>query len=327
MSWNPLTLPDSSGRVIAVTGATAGIGYFAAEQLARAGVHVVLVSRSAEKLAAAASAIAEHVDTPSLSTVVLDLASLDSVARAADELSALPRLDAVLLNGGVMTMPRNASTTDGLPLVMGTHHFANAALAARLIPALVDTGASYGGARIVHTSTGFVRRITMRVDDLLDTPRAAILAYTQAKTATEVFAFELDRRLRAAALPLASIVVKPGVGVDAKTPERSGIRDASTPYQRNYLTPLAQGKDTAAWSAVRALLDPTLEGGDYIGPAGAFKGQPVHVEKIARTARPAGDIAARLWSQTEQLTKVRVPIQNATTCTGGAEAVTRLRAS
>ncbi|GAB2510304.1 hypothetical protein GCM10027064_04700 [Microbacterium petrolearium] len=50
MSWNPDRLPDLRGRVYAVTGATGGIGYFAAEQLAAAGAEVVLVSRSAAKL-------------------------------------------------------------------------------------------------------------------------------------------------------------------------------------------------------------------------------------------------------------------------------------
>ncbi len=140
------------------------------------------------------------------------------------------------------------------------------------------------------------------------TPRSALAAYTQAKTATEVFAFELDRRLRAAGLPVDSIVSRPGVGVDAKTPQRPGIRDATTPYRRNPFTPWAQGKDVAAWSAVRALTDPTAIGGDYFGPTGAFKGAPVRVEKLARTAEPDPALAAAVWDQLEHLAGVRLPI-------------------
>jgi NAD(P)-dependent dehydrogenase (short-subunit alcohol dehydrogenase family) len=302
MTWDPLALPRSDGRTFAVTGATAGIGYFAAEQLASTGARVVLVSRSAAKLDRARTTLLEHVPGAAVDTVVLDLTSLASVAAAGAELSALPRLDGVLLNGGSMTMTRGASTSDGLPLMIGTHHIANAALAAAVLPALARTALDTDRpARLVHTSTGFVRRFRFEIDDLLDEPRVAIAAYTHAKTATEIFAFELDRRLRAAGTPVQSLVVRPGVGTDAKTPERAGVRDATTPFQRNYLTPLAQGKDTAAWSAVRAMLDQTLQGGDYVGPAGAFRGLPVVVEKSAHTVTPPGDRAARLWDQTERL--------------------------
>src|SRR6187549_4151139 len=102
MTWNPLTPPDQRGRTIVVTGATAGIGYFAAEQLAGAGAHVVLASRSPAKLAAARRAIRDQVDGAEVDTVTLDLAAPDSVADAIRSLSALPRLDGLLLNGGAM---------------------------------------------------------------------------------------------------------------------------------------------------------------------------------------------------------------------------------
>jgi hypothetical protein len=139
--------------------------------------------------------------------------------------------------------------------------------------------------------------------------RASVREARNVKTCfPEVFAFELDRRLRAAGLPVHSIVSRPGVGVDAKTPQRPGIRDATTPYRRNPFTPWAQGKDTAAWSAVRALTDPTAIGGDYFGPAGALKGAPVRVKKSARTAEPVPALAATVWDQLEQLAVVRLPI-------------------
>jgi len=309
MTWNPAHLPDLAGRTIVVTGATAGIGYFAAEQLARAGADVVLASRSAAKLRIAETAIGGQVPDVSLRSVVIDLASFASIDTAAAELSALPRLDAIFLNGGVMAMSRKDTTSDGLPVLLGTHVISNVRLLAGVLPALAATAREHGTvSRIVHTSTGFVAQFPTSVDDLRRIPLTAIGAYTKAKTATEVFAFELERRLQDAGLPVASIVTKPGVGVDAKTPERAGIRDSTTPYRSNPYTPWAQGKDTAAWSAVRALSDEAARGGEYYGPKTGIKGDPVLVELNPRTANPSGDLAARVWRQLEDLAGVTLKL-------------------
>ncbi|MFC7455698.1 SDR family NAD(P)-dependent oxidoreductase [Brachybacterium sp. GCM10030267] len=309
MPWYPTHLPDLSGRTYAITGATGGIGYFAAEQLAAAGAEVVLASRSRAKLDVAAAAIRARAPHAVTHPIAVDLTSLASVAEGAEQLASLPRLDGIFLNGGPMQLSAGATTQDGLPLMTGAHTVANLALVAGLLPALVRQGASADRfPRIVHASTGFVTRFPMDVSAPRTAPRVGIAAYTKAKTLTEVFAFELDRRLRAAELPVASIVTKPGVGVDAKTPERAGIRDSSVSYQRNPLTPWAQGKDTAAWSGVRALADPEAAGGQYYGPAGSFRGLPVLGTPAAHTAAPDPQLAYAIWEQLEQLAGVSVPV-------------------
>ncbi|GAA1981245.1 SDR family NAD(P)-dependent oxidoreductase [Isoptericola halotolerans] len=300
MNWNPERLPDLTGRVYVVTGATGGIGYFAAEQLASAGAEVVLASRSREKLQRASEAIREQAPGAVTHHTAIDLTSLASVRAAADQLASLRRLDGIFLNGGPMHFSRSARTEDGLPLMLGAHTVANVALVARLLPVLADQDVDRPR-RVVHASTGFVRQFPTSVADVERTPRTGIGAYVKAKTATEVFAFELDRRLRAAGLPLASIVTSPGVGVDARTPRRAGIRDKTVPYRRNPYTPWAQGKDAAAWSGVRALTDPEAAGGEYYAPAGGARGEPVLIAPDPRTSTPEGDVAERVWNRLVEL--------------------------
>ncbi|GAA3946007.1 SDR family NAD(P)-dependent oxidoreductase [Microbacterium soli] len=307
MNWNPNALPDLSGQVHAVTGSTGGIGYFAAEQLASAGAEVVLVSRSEERMQHTQEVLRSHVPGASVRSVRLDLTSLDSVAAAGAALAELPRLDGVFLNGGPMNFSTRARTHDGLPLMVGAHMIANAALAMALLPRLArqDLGHS---ARIVHASTGFVTRFGMSVTDLEKTPRTGVGAYTKAKTATEVFAHELDRRLRAAGLPVSSIITRPGVGVDAKTPSRQGISGDGVRRRRNPFTPWAQGKDAAAWSGVRALSDPDAEGGDYFAPREGMRGAPVLVASDPRTRTPEPGVAQRVWGRVLELSGVHAVV-------------------
>jgi NAD(P)-dependent dehydrogenase (short-subunit alcohol dehydrogenase family) len=312
MLWSTTDLPDQSGRTIVITGSTAGIGYFAAEQLAAAGAHVVLASRSDTKLAIARDAIRTQVPVADVTLVRLDLGSFASVDRAADEIAALPRLDGVFLNGGSMILRRGDRTSDDLPMLLGTHVIGHVRLLSRILPSLRASAERHGTvARVVHASTGFVRLKRYVLDDVRRVPITGLGAYVKAKTATEVFAFELDRRLRAAAAPVASIVSHPGIGVDAKTPTRAGIRDATTPHVRNPYTPWAQGKDAAAWSAVRAMTDPHAVGGQSYAPTNGVRGEPIVVAPNGRTEHPGGGAALRVWDQLVALAGVEIPIADA----------------
>jgi hypothetical protein len=68
---------------------------------------------------------------------------------------------------------------------------------------------------------------------------------------------------------------------------------------------LAQSADMGALPVLYASTYPGLEGGSYIGPdgIGEFRGHP-HLVSPNRAARDE-DVAARLWSVSEELTHVR----------------------
>ena len=94
MTWNADSLPDQTGRVVLVTGANAGLGYFSSEQLARAGAHVIMSGRNPNRLAASRAAIGRRVDGASVETLLLDTSNLGSVRAAAASARAADRANA-----------------------------------------------------------------------------------------------------------------------------------------------------------------------------------------------------------------------------------------
>ncbi len=100
-----------TGKVCAITGPTHGIGRALAAALAARGARLILLCRDESAGNALASELARENDVPVV--VQVDLASLSSVARAADRVSSLvPRLDVLVNNAGVFNQKRR-ETGDG----------------------------------------------------------------------------------------------------------------------------------------------------------------------------------------------------------------------
>ena len=94
-------------------------------------------------------------------------------------------------------------------------------------------------------------------------------AYVQSKVATAALGFEADRRLRAAGVPVASVVAHPGYSTSGRTPGIVGVNEPdadSTRFADNLQFAITQSKERGAWPLVRALVDPDVEGGEFWGP-------------------------------------------------------------
>src|ERR1700735_636030 len=75
-----IAVPDLTGKVALVTGASDGIGFNIAARLARAGAEVVMPVRNQAKGEDAAARIREATSGAKLAVASLDLSSLNSVA-------------------------------------------------------------------------------------------------------------------------------------------------------------------------------------------------------------------------------------------------------
>ena len=108
-----------------------GLGHHTALELARRGATVLLAGRNEPKLRATEAAITAEVPRALLSRLVVDLADLSSVRRAADRVGSL---DVLVNNAGVMAPPYSR-TVDGFESQMGTNHFGPFLLTGLLLPA------------------------------------------------------------------------------------------------------------------------------------------------------------------------------------------------
>lgn len=306
MGWDPAALPDARGLTVAITGGNAGIGYFTAEQLARAGARVVLACRDPERAEAAVAAIRRRVPGARVQAVPLDVADRRSVDAAAESLLALDRLDALVLNAGIVHPPRSRRTDAyGNELVLATNVLGHFRLTARVLPALERTG----DARVVVLGSLASRLGRLRLDDLqLERSYTGWRAYAGSKIAAQAFGFELDRRLRASGWSVRSVVVHPGYSTSGRTP---GIRGVNQPgrlkrFADNLQAAWTQGKDAGAHVPVRAVLDPDVSGGDYLGPALLTRGVPVHTPATRASRSPR--LGARLWPLLESAADQPFPL-------------------
>lgn len=128
------------GRVVVVTGASAGIGAATATTIASEGADVVLVARRAERLAEVAARCRSHGVTAH--EVAADLADLDGIAALADRVVALAGVPDVLINNAGVPMRKRitAITPDLIESVMRINYFSPARLTTQFLPAMLERG-------------------------------------------------------------------------------------------------------------------------------------------------------------------------------------------
>lgn len=301
-SWTWDRIPDQTGRVAVVTGATSGTGLEAARVLAGRGATVVVAGRNPLKVDEAARRIRLMHRGAQVETQHLDLASLASVrAAAADLLARFDRLDLLLNNAGVM-VPPFGKTEDGFETQLGTNHFGPFALTGLLLERLLATP----GSRVVTMSSGVHRMGRIHFDDLhFDGGYRAWAAYGQSKLANLLFAYELQRRLEAAGAATVSVAAHPGWARTELQRHAGWIRWLKALGLEALLSQDALG---GALPLLRAATDPAAKGGEYFGPSGfqELKGAPARVESSPLSHDR--DLQRRLWALSEQATGVTFPL-------------------
>jgi NAD(P)-dependent dehydrogenase (short-subunit alcohol dehydrogenase family) len=230
---------------------------------------------------------------------VLDLASLRSVRAFASKVGSADKLDLLINNAGVMSVPKRQVTEDGFELQFGTNFLGPFALTLSLMPALMRAPSP----SVTTVSSGAANMGLKKINfgDLQwERSYGPWTAYCQSKLADLMFALELGRRSASASLPLVSNAAHPGYA-------RTNLQTSGPGREKHLGEKIMEAfmSHDAAHGAMPTLRAATAKdalSGSYFAPERMFqlKGDPVPL----RIPKPAQNEAAarQLWEMAERLT-------------------------
>jgi NAD(P)-dependent dehydrogenase (short-subunit alcohol dehydrogenase family) len=277
------------GKVVVVTGSNVGIGLETAVGVAAQGATTVLACRNHDKAETAAKEVTRRTWNDDVHVVALDLADLESVATAADDiLGRWPRLDVLVNNAGGTWSARQA-TSQGFEYTFGVNHLGHFSLTNRLLARLEASAP----ARIINlTSVGHhFARHGMRFDDLQsETGYDAMEAYCRSKLANVLFTRELAKRLDRRSVTANAAhpgPVRSGFGMDG---DLTGFMAYGMKLARVFeISPKRGAKTSIHLASSPEVADKT---GLYW-----VRSKPGHMSRRARD----DEAAARLWDESESL--------------------------
>ena len=293
--WITGNLENQQGKIVLITGANSGIGYYAALALASVGAHVIMAGRNEAKINTAMKTIEKENISGSLEAGIVNLASLKSVRNFAESVNNKhTQLDFLINNAGVMMTPES-KTDDGFEQQFGVNFLGHFALTG-LLYGLLDATPN---ARVVTLSSLAHKGATIDFDNLkIEKPYDGRREYYQSKLANIMFTLELGKRINANNGYTLSVACHPGF--------------TKTDLQR-HLDPKILGGLVfmEAWqgslSTLVAATKIGLQQGDYYGPDGPGELGGFPVLAVIDDAARKDKVANRLWSEAQKYTGMSFP--------------------
>jgi len=277
------------GKIVMVTGATAGIGKETALRIAVMGAHVIVVGRSESKSQSVVEEIQQASGNQRVEYMLADLSSVEDTVGLAEAFNQrYDRLDVLVNNTGALFMERGESV-DGIESTFALNHLVGYFLLTNL---LLDKIKAAGQARIVNVSSDAHRYAKINFDDLEGRKQySGFGIYGQSKLANVLFTYELARRLAGTGITVNAL--HPGAVASnfGKTNNRAGLLNRiGTAIFGLFATSVEEGARTSIYLAT----SPEVEG---------VTGKYFAKEREKRSNDVSYDTAVqrRLWQVSEEM--------------------------
>jgi NAD(P)-dependent dehydrogenase (short-subunit alcohol dehydrogenase family) len=273
-------------KTIVITGTTSGIGTQTALALARQGHTLYMLVRNVEKGEQVKNDIITETKNDKIYVIACDLADLQSVRRAADELKAKLVNIQVLINNAGGIVPKREVSKDGFELTFAFNHLGHFLLTMSLMTLLEK-----GQARVINVSSEAHKSAKVNFDDLqLEKDYSSITAYGNAKLFNIYFARSIAERYANKGVTAYSL--HPGVVNTGFGSQYTGFLKIVLSLIRPFMISPEKGAETSVFLATAPQIEPLS--GKY------FKNK-----KEAKPSVASYDNEARqqLWLTSEELVK------------------------
>ncbi|KAJ6585086.1 NAD-P-binding protein [Mycena capillaripes] len=267
-------IPDLTGQVIIVTGGNTGVGKETAKALLEHNAKVYIAARSEEKAKAAIKDLQTQTGKEA-EFLLLDLADLHSIKRAAEEFTQKETQLHVLFNNGYVSFnsqqlgklivpPVDQLTAQQYDLQFGTNVLGHFYLTKLLLPTLLATATTAKVARVINTSSLASYGVSgINYNTLKDSPARKKLGtnnlYGQSKLGNVIFSNELSRRY--AEQGIVSVSLNPG---NLKTELQRHLGGFVRAILNTTLYPVPYGALTQLWAGTTE--EGKSLGGKYLIP-------------------------------------------------------------
>ncbi len=275
-------------RTTVITGATSGIGKETALALAKKDHAVYLLVRNVEKGEQLKKEIVSQTGNRSIFVIYCDLANMQTVQQAADELKGkLMAINVLINNAGGINANKQLSK-DGNELTFAMNHLGHFLLTVSLMPLLQK-----GQARIINVSSEAHRmaRPQLLNDVQFKQGYSAFKAYALAKLSNIYFAKALAERY--ASSGITAYALHPGVVNTGFGSQLGGFGKVLMLLAKPFMITAREGAQTSIYLAGETKLSPKLSGQYF------KKGKPVKPTLAAQNTSARN----KLWQISEQLTQ------------------------